>query len=181
MGQITDLLQQWHSGSQVALNRLTTLVYQDVHGIALRLLKDEHDAATLQPTALVNEVYLRIRSLREVDWESHTQFLAAIASLMRNILVDHARRRKASKRRPITLNLSLQPSRMLPSIDVITVNDAIDRLAVDHPRAAKVVELRFFGGFELPEIAEVLEVSLSTAERDWRFARAWLSNEFRAK
>jgi len=177
MGKITDLLQDWHSGNQAAKDCLAKLIYEDLHRLAVRHLRKESSAFTLQATALVHEVYLRLHSLRGIDWKARGQFMSVVASLMRNILVDHARSRMSQKRRPLArapMRLDLHSQ---SEIDVIAIHIALEKMSSEFPRTSKIVELRFFGGLSAPEIAGVTGLALSTVEREWRFAKAWLREE----
>ncbi|HUJ03418.1 MAG TPA: ECF-type sigma factor, partial [Rhizomicrobium sp.] len=160
------------------LEKVTGLVYRDLRRLAAHYLQDESNANTLQPTALVHEAYLRVASIRELDWKGRGQFIAVVAQMMRRILVDHARARRAAKRNWIQNQaVPLPESPRSSPIDILAVDSALDRLAARYARCAQVVELRFFGGLEFPEIANSLEISLATVERDWRFARAWLQDK----
>jgi RNA polymerase sigma-70 factor, ECF subfamily len=170
---ITVLLHEWKSGDAAALSRVTDLVYQDLRRLASHYLRKERPDHTLDATELVHEVYLRMQGLQHVDWQTRADFLSMVARLMRNILVDHARRRSAIKRRAPE-ECDFPEVVASNEIDVIAVHEALERMASEYPRAAQVVELRFFGGLEAAEAAEVLRVSLSSVERDWRFAKAWL-------
>jgi RNA polymerase sigma-70 factor, ECF subfamily len=169
---ITGLLHDWKSGDEAALSRVTDVVYQDLRRLAAHYLRQERPEHTLDATELVHEVYLRMRSLQHVDWQTRVDFLSMVARLMRNILVDHARRRLAMKRR--APEGGEEPSVEATGIDVLAIHEALERMTSEFPRAARVVELRFFGGLEAEEAADVLQVSLSSVERDWRFAKAWL-------
>ena len=172
---ITFWLQRWHSGDNGALDELTRLLYVDLRRLAAHYLRNEGREHTLQATALVHELYLRISSLQEIDWQGRGQFISAAAQTMRRILIDHARKRRAAKREKTPLaNASVQPP---IDVDVLDVDSALQKMTADYPRHARIVELRFFAGLDAPEIAKVLDLSLRTVERDWRFAKAWLSNE----
>ena len=171
---VTTWLLLWRDGDDLAGERVTELVYNDLRRLAAYYLNAESRADTLQPTALVHEAYLRLDSVRGFDWKARGQFIAIAAKMMRRILVDHARARRAAKRDSAAAPESTGKP---PALDVLAVDIALDRLAATYPRNAQVVELRFFGGLEFPEIAESLGVSLTTVERDWRFARAWLRKE----
>jgi RNA polymerase sigma factor (TIGR02999 family) len=181
-GDITQCLLRWRDGDKQALDRLTHLVYSQLRRQAASLLQRERPGHTLQPTALVHELYLRLGTHPNIDWQCRGQFFAVAGRVMRRILVDHARKRCADKRamgESITLG---DEAFSVPGAGLIEVDAALCRLAKDHPRQAQVVELRFFGGLTSEEIAEALrtsgeDVSLRTVERDWRFSRAWLKDE----
>lgn len=177
---ITQLLQRWRTGDQLALQDLTSLVYSDLRRIASRLFKGERPGHTLQPTALVNEACMKLSGAARIDWQSRAHFLAIAAKAMRQILIDHARLHKRGKRKgevvPLDEALVVSPER---SPELIALDEALNRLAVDYPRAAEVVELRTFGGLNNEEIAEVISISANTVIRDWNFARAWLRRELR--
>ncbi len=178
MESVTKLLVDWRNGNVAALDLLTPLVFQELHRLAGGYLRKERPGHTLQPTALVNEAYLRLAGQNDqVDWQSRSHFIAIAARHMRQILVDHARKRGAGKRGaagvPVTLddNAILAPER---SGDLLALDEALNKLALSDPRKAQAVELRFFGGMEMQEIAEVLGVSLKTVQNDLRMAHAWL-------
>jgi RNA polymerase sigma factor (TIGR02999 family) len=153
------------------------VVYQELHRLASRYMSQEPTGHTLQPTALVHEAYLRLIDQRRVDWRNRAQFLGLAANMMRRILVNHARDRSAHKRgggaQPVSLSMVESPSGR-PDVELIGLEEALERLAGHDPRKARVVELKFFGGLTIEEIAEVLQVSVATVEREWAFARAWL-------
>jgi len=172
---ITFWLQQWQGGSEEALDQLTRLVYSDLRRLAQRFLAGENPGNTLQATALVHELYLRLGSVREMDWNGRRQFISVAARMMRRILIDHARKRRAAKREAVPAIAFAGPLRTDP--DVLDVEHALTKLADEFPRHARVVELRFFGGLDLPEIARIMDLSLRTVERDWQFSKAWLQNE----
>jgi RNA polymerase sigma factor (TIGR02999 family) len=174
----TTLLRAWRAGDPAALDRLMPLVHAELRRIAKRLLSREAQARTLQPTALVNEAFLRLVTVNAVEWQSRAHFLAMAARLMRRVLVDAARARRAHKRgdaaQHVTLDTSVLGQAIAPSLDVIAVHDALEALSRLDARKSQVVELRFFGGLSHEEIAETLAVSTDTVMRDWKFARAWL-------
>jgi RNA polymerase sigma-70 factor, ECF subfamily len=174
---VTQLLLDWRNGDKEALDRVLPLVYAELRRLAAGYLSREGVGHTLQPTALVHEAYLRLVDQRQVDWRNRAQFLGIAASMMRRILVNHARDRRAAKRggdaERVSLSLVDAPSGG-PDVDLIALEDALGRLAALDPRKAQVVELKFFGGLTVEEIAEVLQVSGATVEREWSFARAWL-------
>ena len=173
---VTFWLREWHGGADGALERLTSLLYQDLRRLAAHYLRDERGDHTLQATALVHEVYLRVSSIREIDWKNRGHFISFAAQTMRRILIDHARKRQAVKR-GVPDSGPRQEAAVTQEIDVLVIDQALTRMATDYPRHARIVELRFFGGLEAPEIADLLQLSLRTVERDWRFAKAWLQNE----
>lgn len=176
-GSATQLLLAWTAGDRQALDQMLPLVYDELHQLAAQYLGRERPDHTLQPTALVNEAYLRLINQRNVDWRNRAQFLGVAAHMMRRILVNHARDRGAAKRPGSRERVSLslvEISSGAPEVDMVVLQDALERLARLDDRKAKVVELRFFGGLTMDEIAEVLAVSRATVEREWSFARAWL-------
>jgi RNA polymerase sigma factor (TIGR02999 family) len=172
---VTFWLQQWQDGSEGALEQLTRLVYADLRRLAARYLQDEGPGHTLQATVLVHEFYLRISGLQELDWKGRGHFISVAAQMMRRILIDHARRRQAAKRDGGQVKLPAPEAE--PGPGILDVDRALDKLATDYPRHARIVELRFFGGLDAPEIAKALDLSLRTVERDWHFAKAWLQHE----
>jgi len=182
-GEITRLLQGWRGGDRKALDDLLPVVYKELQRLARFQLRQERPDHTLQSTALVNEVYLRLVGMDAPQWEGRSHFFAIAAQLMRQILVDYARRRRAVKRGAGAGTLSLEDSSLLLSqgqgkdVDVVALDDALKSLAQIDPRKAQVVEMRFFGGLTFEESAEVLKVSVITVQRDWSTARAWLHRE----
>jgi RNA polymerase sigma factor (TIGR02999 family) len=182
-GDITRCLQDWRGGDEEALSRLTAAVYRELRRLASFLFAAESGGRTLQPTALVHELYLQLPSVQHLDWKSRAQFLSVAAKIMRNILVDHARKRHAAKRGGGVAPVIVDPQVDDPALkcDVLVINTALDRMSEHYPRQSRVVELRFFGGLTADETCQVLsatgvECSLRTVERDWTFARAWLQN-----
>ena len=177
---ITQLLRAWASGDEGAVEKLTPLVYEELHRLAHRYMTREAPGHTLQTTALINEVYLRLVNLREVSWQDRAHFFAVCARLMRHILTDFARSRRYMKRGAnaphVSLDEALTVSGDLPT-DLLALDDALNGLAKVDPRASQVVELRFFGGLSAAEAAEVLKISNETITRDWRMAKAWLLRE----
>lgn len=175
--QVTRLLVDWGQGNKEALDLLTPIVYRELHNLAARYLRLERHAATLQPTALVHEAYLKLVAQDAPDWQSRSHFFGVAAHLMRQILVDNARKHKTEKRGgglanvPLDEALSLAPER---SAGVIALDDALNQLAVVDERKAKVIELRFFGGMTVDETAEALGISVATVGREQRLAEAWL-------
>ena len=172
--RVTAWLKAWRDGDDAAIERVMAAVYAELRRLASHYLRAESQARTLQPTALVHEAYLRMVASRDFDWAARSQFVGVMAQMMRRILVDHARRRRAAKRDATgAVCLDVQGFRT-GVLDVMTVDDALKRLATEYPRQAAGVELRFFGDLTTPEIARTLNISSATVERDWRFARAWL-------
>jgi RNA polymerase sigma-70 factor, ECF subfamily len=178
--EVTRLLVEWASGNQQALEDLTPLVYQELKRLAVSYLRKEASGHTLQPTALVHEAYLRLVDQKRPDWEGRSHFFGVAAHLMRQILVDHARRRQAGKRAVLKVSLeeavSFQPER---SRDLVALDNGLKALQKLDPRKCKAVELRYFGGLSMEEIAQTLEVSPVTVRRDLRMAEAWLHHEMR--
>lgn len=180
---VTRLLVAWKSGNPDARDLLTPIVYEELRRLADRYLRNERDAATLQPTALVHEVYLRLVSQNLPDWQSRSHFFGVAAHLMRQILVDHARRRRTAKRGsgavkiPIEEVVTFAPG---AEREIEALDDALDALAVIDPRKAKVIELRFFGGFSVEETGQALGISVATVGREQRLAEAWLHREMLA-
>jgi RNA polymerase sigma factor (TIGR02999 family) len=177
---ITEYLHAWEHGDDGALETLLPMVYAELRAIAARHLGSERSGHTLQPTALANEVYLRLRRLHDVRWHNRTHFFAIASRMMRRLLVDHARARTAVKRGADAprvelvegLNDALAPA--MDSLELIDLDRALNDLAAAEPRLARLVEVRFFGGLTIEEAASVLGCSPRTAKRDWVFARAWL-------
>ena len=180
--QVTDLLQRWKSGDEEALERLTPLVYDQLHRMAHQYIRKERRGHTLQTTALVNEAYLRMVDYKRVDWQNRAHFFAVSAVVMRRVLVDYARQRTSDKRGGESFQVSLSDNLAFTSeraAELIALDEAIESLNQLYPRRSKVVELRYFGGLNNQEAAEVLKVSEATIERDWRFAKAWLYRELK--
>ena len=177
---ITALLGDWSRGNGTALNQLLPLVYAELRRVAARQLRNERADHTLQPTALVHEVYMRLVDQRRVDWQNRAHFFGVAAQLMRRILVDHARRHGASKRGEGVRCVSIDDANDLAAsneMPVLVFDHALDRLEKIDSELAKIVELRAFGGLTIEEVAHVLSVSPSTVKRDWRTAKAWLKRE----
>ncbi len=173
---VTQLLRDWSQGDAAALGKLIPLVFEDLREIAGHLFRREGEAHTLQPTALVNEVYLRLMDQRQVQWQNRDQFFAVAALLMRRILVDHAKSRQAAKRGRGVPNLPLEEALLVPDqdVDVLALDEALSQLAEIDPRQCRIVELRFFVGLSHEEIAELLGISVTTVKREWKTARLWL-------
>jgi len=182
-GDITQLLQGWRGGDRAALDALLPVVYKELARLAHFQLRQERSGHTLQSAALVNEAYLRLVGLNPPQWQGRSHFFAIAAQLMRQILVDYARRHRAGKRGGGAAALPLEEATLLfgdkgdKDIDVVALDDALKELAKIDARKAQVVELRFFGGLSFNEAAEVLKVSAVTVSRDWSTARAWLHRE----
>lgn len=177
---ITHLLHEWGAGDQRALDELTPLVYEELRKQAARYLRRERRGHTLQTTDVIHEAYLRLVDANGVHWQSRTHFFAIAANLMRRILVDHARRRDATKRGGSQVRLPLDEARAVAEgteVDLLAIDEALDRLAAIDPQQARVVELRFFSGLTVDETAAALGVSPKTVKRDWSVARAWLRRE----
>jgi len=177
---ITQLLERWSQGDEEALDQLMPLVYDELHRLAGAYLRSERREHTLQPTALVNEAYLKLVRQRNIQWQNRAQFFGVAAQLMRRILVDHARANSADKRGGDRVNVSLKNIGAFgtqPTTDVLALHDVLNRLAEIDPDQSRIVELRFFGGLTIEEAAEVMQVSHSTVEREWKIAKAWLKRE----
>ena len=178
--EITALLQAWRQGDEHALEKLTPHVYGELHRAAKRCMQGERDGHTLQTTALINELYLRMTDLKRVDWQNRAHFFALCARQMRRILTDQARARQSHKRGGGAQPISLDAAPMVSSRsqhEVLAVDGALNALREIDPRKSQVVELRFFGGLNVEETAEVLKVSPDTIVRDWRLAKAWRRRE----
>jgi len=176
---ISSLLRAWSDGDQSALERLTPVVYDELHRLARRYMKGERSGHSLQTTALVNEAYMRLVDYERMQWQNRAHFFAVSAQLMRRILVEHARRHNL-KRGGGVQHVSLDEVSLLDrgqDADLVALDDAMNGLARIDPRKVQVVEMRFFGGLSVEETAEVLKVSPVTVKRDWRAARAWLYRE----
>ena len=182
--EITNLLKAWSHGDAAALDRLTPLIYDELRHLAHNCMRHEHADRLLQTTALVNEAYLRLVDVKQVDWQDRVHFMAVSARIMRHILVDAARTRASYKRggqmrrvehsTPIDLDQLAGSGR---AAELCALDDALNTLASMDARGAQVIELRFFGGLTVEETAEVLKISPQSVMRDWRLARAWLARE----
>jgi RNA polymerase sigma-70 factor, ECF subfamily len=180
-GDVTALLRVWSTGDEQAFDRLIPLIYDELHRMALRYLAGERSNVSLQATALVNEVCLRLLGWDQARWQNRSHFFGVSAQMMRRVLVDIARRRRAGRRGgPDAVRVPLEsvdvPARE-PDMDLVAVDRALEKLAAGDPRKARVVELRFFGGLSMEETAKALGISVRTAHGDWAFARAWLYRE----
>ncbi|MDP9192270.1 MAG: sigma-70 family RNA polymerase sigma factor [Acidobacteriota bacterium] len=181
---ITEVLRAWEQGDDGALERLLPMVYTEMRVIAAKHLRSERPGHTLQPTALANEAYLRMRGLGDVPWHDRAHFFAIASRIMRRVLVDHARANLAQKRGAgspmVRVDEGLHgliesaPAPVMDAAQLIDLDRALDQLAAEEPRLSRFIELRFFGGLKIEEIAELLGCSPRTAKRDWTFARAWL-------
>lgn len=175
---VTELLVRLSNGEETALDRLLPIVYDRLRRIAHNQLRGERDDHTLRTTELVHEAYGKLVDHSTVDWQDRQHFFAVAARAMRQVLVDHARKKRAEKRGGDAPEVPLERvtlPRETKMDTLLALDDALDRLAEQDPRAAKVVECRFFGGYTIEETAEVLDVSRSTVKRDWRGAQAWLN------
>ena len=184
VGDISKLLHAWSDGDQSALERLTPIVFKELHRLAGRYMRRENPGHSLQTTALVNEAYLRLVDCHRVQWQDRAHFFAVSAQLMRRILVEYARRHN-QKRGGTVLHLSFDDALNAsgcPSTNLVALDDALNELARVDPRKMQVVEMRFFGGLSIEETAEVLKISpitVITVIRDWNTAKAWLYRELR--
>jgi RNA polymerase sigma factor (TIGR02999 family) len=179
IGEVTRLLQHWSDGDKQALDRLWPLVYEELRRLAGRQLWGERKDHTLQVTALVNEAYLRLNGQDRTRWADHRQFLLIAATMMRRVLVDHARRQTADKRPPPEQRVSIEgvDAAAESDADLLALDAALNKLGELDPRQAEVVQLRYFTGLDIEETARTLRLSVSTVTREWRMARAWLKRE----
>jgi RNA polymerase sigma-70 factor, ECF subfamily len=181
--EVTGLLLDWSNGDRAALDKLVPLVHDELHRLAHHYMRQERAGHTLQTTALVNEAYMRLIDQRSVRWQSRAHFFAIAAQLMRRILVDYARSRRYAKRggeaRQVTFDESVLVSPQ-KGAELIAVDDALTDLAARDSRKSQIVELRFFGGLNIEETAEVTGLSASTVQREWRSAKAWLYEAIRS-
>ncbi|MBL8877822.1 MAG: sigma-70 family RNA polymerase sigma factor [Phycisphaerales bacterium] len=178
--QATQCLIDLRNGDQTAIQRLLPLVYEELRALAGNFFREERADHTLQPTALVHEAFVKLMGTPEVHWDDRKHFMTIAATAMRRILIDHARRRDAEKRGSGWGRISLHPDLAQSSraeADIIALDDVLSRLAELNEKHARIVELRFFGSLTLAEVAEVMDVSTATVERDWRLIRAWLAVE----
>lgn len=173
----TQLLLSWRNGDKAALDRMTPVLYEELRRLARHFLSAERSDHTLQPTALVHEAYLRLVDQHAVDWQNRAHFLGVAASMMRRILINHARASQAAKREGYTQALALEDALGVftnPEIDLLELNRALQQLAEIDPQQGRVVELRYFGGLTIEETAEVMGISPATVKREWGTARLWL-------
>lgn len=181
--EITSLLKDWSGGDQSAFDRLFTLVYEELRVMASRYMQRERVDHTLQTTALVNEAYIRLASQTDAPWQNRLHFFAVAAKVMRHILVDHARAQRSAKRGGGAEKISLDEADVISqgrALELIALDDALKELVQLDPRQAQVVELRYFGGLTLEEVAQFLKVSSDTVTRDWNSAKAWLYQKIRS-
>jgi RNA polymerase sigma factor (TIGR02999 family) len=179
--EITRLLREWSNGRRSAFDELMPLVYGQLHRQAARYLRDERRCQTLQTTALINDAWIRLVDQTGIEWQSRNQFFAFSAKVMRHILVDHARAKHREKRGGDAVKVPLEEALMLivdeQDVDLIALDEALNRLAAIDQQQVRLVELRYFSGLSLEEAAEALKISRATAARDWNVARAWLHRE----
>jgi RNA polymerase sigma factor (TIGR02999 family) len=177
---VTQLLQQWSNGQEQALERLLPQIHDELRKLAASYLRKERPDHTLQPTALVNEAFLKLVDQRAAKWQNRAHFFGIAAQAMRRILVDHARAHAAGKRGGAVRKVPLDDARLAGAardIDLLALDQALTRLAALDPQQSRIVELRFFGGLTMEESAEVMHISPATVGREWRMAKAWLSAE----
>ena len=178
--EVTKLLQEWSSGQEQALDRLVPQIHQELRKLAASYLRKERPDHTLQPTALVNEAFLKLIDQRAVRWQNRAHFFGIAAQAMRRILVDHARAHAAGKRGDGAQKIPLDDAATVGAtvdVDLLALDEALTRLAAIDPQQSRVVELRFFGGLTMEETAEVMRISPATVGREWRMAKAWLFAE----
>jgi RNA polymerase sigma-70 factor, ECF subfamily len=179
-GEVTSLLAAWGGGDQSALNELMPLVYNELHRIARRSWNWKNEGNTLQPTALINEAFIKLAGAENASYQNRCHFIAVACTAMRQILVNHALSRRSAKRGSGAVTVSLDDVQLAvhqEAAEVVALHEALERLQAVDPRKSKVVEMRYFGGFSIEEIAEALGVSVVTVNRDWRLARTWLLRE----
>jgi len=176
--EVTDLLIAWSQGDERAPEKLAPLVYDELHRLAEHYFRNERSGHTLQPTALVHEAWLRLAQTNRMTWQNRAHFIGVAAEMMRRVLVDHARRRRArdGAETKFTLDEALDVPKE-QSVDLVALDEALNSLNRLDPRQRRIVELKFFGGLEIAEIAEVLGLSPATIKRDWAWARTWLHRE----
>ena len=178
--EITRLLRAWSTGDREALGKLTPLIHEELHRAAHHYMIREKPGHTLQTTALVNEAYVRLMDGSGTDWRDRAHFFDVCAQLMRHILTDYARSRQSAKRGGAAPHVSLDGAAVVssePTEDLLAIDNALKKLAEFDPRKSQIVELRFFGGLDMEETAEVLKVSTATVSRDWKLAKTWLLQE----
>jgi len=180
---VTELLVKWSSGDKTALDQLISIVYDDLRKLAAACIRRKPPGHSLQATALVHEAYVRLADQDRISIEHRAQFFGLAAKVMRDILVDHARKRLATKRGGEQLRLSLSKAERFshkPEVELLALDDALKTLATTNPHHSRIIELRFFGGLTIDETAEIMNLSHATTERYWSFARAWLRRELAA-
>lgn len=182
---LTELLAAWSQGDRSAADRLIPIVYPELHRAASRAMRNEEVGHTLQPTALVNEVYLRLVDQSRAGWQNRSQFFGVAAQMMRRILVDHARAKASEKRGGGTRAFTLDdvrdtPNSSIDDIRILELHEALEKLEALDPNQARIVELRYFGGLNIDETADALGISPATVKREWAIARAWLRRELTA-
>jgi RNA polymerase sigma factor (TIGR02999 family) len=178
-GDVTQLLARWRAGAPNADEELIAVVHAELKRIAASYLRRERGGHTLQPTAVVNEAYIRLLPQRSISWENRAHFYGIAARMMRRVLVDHARRRHAAKRdvgkdEPVSISLVPAPVRGIDEVQVLEIHEALEALAERDPRQAQIVEMKYFAGLTIEEIAEVTQLSVATVKRDWGGAREFL-------
>lgn len=182
-GQLTRLLQAWGQGDPEALGRLTPLIYGELRKLARFHMSREAAGHTLQPTALINEAFLKLIDIQEPDWKSRKHFYRAASQIMRRVLVDYARKKRSVKRgreaKRVPFEEAIAQPAEMPVVDIIAFDEALTRLAAIDSRKAQVVELWFFGGMTVEEIASTIEIGTSTVHRDLEFSKVWLARELR--
>lgn len=178
--EVTQLLIDWRGGDQAALDRLMVLVYDELHALARRYMKQERGEHTLQTTALVNETYLKLVGGQSPDWQNRAHFFGVAAQVMRHLLVDHARSKRSARRGGSTLRITLDEDIAAApgeSVDLLALDEVLDRLDAIDERKRRIVELRYFSGLSVEETADVLGLSVITIKREWLKAKAWLYRE----
>lgn len=183
-GEVTSLLAAWGDGDQNALRELMPLVYNELHRIARRSWNWQNEGNTLQPTALINEAFIKLAGAENASYQNRCHFIAVACTAMRQILVNHALSRRSAKRGSGVVTVSLDDVQLAvhqEAAEVVALHEALERLQAVDQRKSKVVEMRYFGGFSIEEIAEALGVSVVTVNRDWRLARTWLLREMSAE
>lgn len=181
--EVTQLLLDWGNGDKAALDKLVPVVYQELRRLAGYYMRRERPGHTLQTSALVNEVYMRLVDYRQMRWQSRAHFFAVAAQAMRRILVEHARKRHVAKRGGGAVQVSFDEAATVSekqAADLIALDDALTSLEAIDPRKSRIVELRYIGGLNIEEAAEVLDISPATVQREWRAAKAWLYREIKA-
>ncbi|HSO75207.1 MAG TPA: sigma-70 family RNA polymerase sigma factor [Blastocatellia bacterium] len=174
---VTQLLLDWSNGDKAALDKLVPVVYEELRRLASSYMRHERSGHTLQTSALVNEAYMRLVDYRQMQWQSRAHFFAVAAQAMRRVLVDHARKQRFAKRGGGAVKVSLDESLAVSqkqAADLIALDDALTDLEAIDPRKSRIVELRYIGGLNIEETAEVLDISPATVQREWRAAKAWL-------